>query len=102
MGRIGELRRSSPLALLVGLAAASVGVIYGYDLSNIAGALLFIEADLGLTAGQQEMVATATVIGEIAGAAAGGWLANTIGRKNSMVAVAITYAAFALLGEPST
>ncbi|MGB3894554.1 MAG: sugar porter family MFS transporter [Mycolicibacter sinensis] len=102
MGRIGELRRSSPLALLVGLAAASVGVIYGYDLSNIAGALLFIEADLGLTAGQQEMVATATVIGEIAGAAAGGWLANTIGRKNSMVAVAITYAAFALLGAAST
>jgi hypothetical protein len=42
MGRIGELRRSSPLALLVGVAAASVGVIYGYDLSNIAGALLFI------------------------------------------------------------
>ncbi|MDD7813306.1 sugar porter family MFS transporter [Mycobacterium sp. CSUR Q5927] len=102
MGRIGELRRSSPLALLVGVAAASVGVIYGYDLSNIAGALLFIEADLGLTAGQQEMVATATVIGEIAGAAAGGWLANTIGRKNSMVAVAITYAVFALLGAAST
>ncbi|WP_085259916.1 sugar porter family MFS transporter [Mycolicibacter terrae] len=96
------MRRSSPLALLVGVAAASVGVIYGYDLSNIAGALLFIEADFGLTAAQQEMVATATVIGEIAGAAAGGWLANTIGRKNSMVAVAITYAVFALLGAAST
>ncbi|MCV7383614.1 sugar porter family MFS transporter [Mycolicibacter longobardus] len=102
MGRIGELRRSSPLALLVGVAAASVGVIYGYDLSNIAGALLFIEHDFGLTNSQQELVATATVIGEIAGAAGGGWLANTIGRKRSMVSVALGYAVFALLGAAST
>lgn len=102
MGRIGELRRSSPLALLVGVAAASVGVIYGYDLSNIAGALLFIERDFGLTEAQQEMVATATVIGEIGGAVAGGWLANAIGRKRSMVAVAVAYAVFALLGAAST
>lgn len=102
MGRFAELRRSSPLALLVGVAAASVGVIYGYDLSNIAGALLFIEADFGLSAAQQEMVATATVIGEIGGAMAGGWLANAIGRKKSMVSVSLGYAVFAVLGAAST
>lgn len=101
MGRLAELRRSSPLALLVGVAAASVGVIYGYDLSNIAGALLFIEGDFGLSSTAQQMVATATVIGEIAGAAGGGWLANAIGRKKSMVAVAAGYAVFALLGAGS-
>lgn len=27
--------------LLLGLTAASLGIVYGYDLSNIAGALLF-------------------------------------------------------------
>jgi len=102
MGRFAELRRSSPLALLVGVAAASVGVIYGYDLSNIAGALLFIERDFGLSSAQQEMIATATVIGEIGGALAGGWLANAIGRKRSMVAVTLGYAVFALLGAAST
>lgn len=101
VSRIDELRRSSPLALLVGIAAASVGVIYGYDLSNIAGALLFIAGDFDLSSGQQEVVATATVIGEIVGAAAGGWLANAIGRKKSMVLVAIAYAVFALLGAAS-
>lgn len=101
VSRIDELRRSSPLALLVGIAAASVGVIYGYDLSNIAGALLFIAGDFQLSSGQQEVVATATVIGEIVGAAAGGWLANAIGRKRSMVLVAVAYAVFALLGAAS-
>ncbi|MCV7086038.1 sugar porter family MFS transporter [Mycolicibacter hiberniae] len=102
MGRIAELRRSSPLALLVGVAAASVGIIYGYDLSNIAGALLFIEADFGVSAAQQEMITTATVLGEIGGAMAGGWLANAIGRKRSMVLVAIGYAVFAILGAAAT
>ncbi|MBS9533893.1 sugar porter family MFS transporter [Mycobacterium sp. M1] len=102
MGRIAELRRFPPLALLVGVTAASVGIIYGYDLSNIAGALLFIEDEFGLTAGQQELVTTATVLGEIAGAVAAGWLANAIGRKRSMLAVAVCYAVFALLGAVST
>jgi sugar porter (SP) family MFS transporter len=101
VGRIDELHRSSPLALLVGVAAASVGVIYGYDLSNIAGALLFIEGDFHLSAASQELVATAAVIGEIAGAVGGGWLANTIGRKKSMVLVAAAYGVFALLGAAS-
>ncbi|TDH51866.1 sugar porter family MFS transporter [Mycobacterium talmoniae] len=101
MSRLDELRRSSPLALLVGIAAASVGVIYGYDLSNIAGALLFIEDDFHLSSVEQEMVATAAVIGAIGGAAGGGWLANLIGRKKSMVAVAAAYAVFAVLGALS-
>lgn len=102
MGLIGAFRHSSPLALLIGITAASLGIIYGYDLSNIAGALLFITEDFDLTSGQQELVATAVVIGEIAGAAAGGWLANTIGRKKSMVAVAAAYAVFAVAGALST
>ncbi|MGH3561965.1 MAG: MFS transporter, partial [Mycobacterium sp.] len=101
LSRIGELRRSSPLVLVVGAAAASVGVIYGYDLSNIASALLFMTTDFDLSAAEQEMVATAAVIGAIAGAVVGGWLANTIGRKKSMVAVAAAYAVFAVVGALS-
>ena len=96
-----ETRRSSRLGLLVAVAAASVGVIYGYDLSNIAGALLFITDEFGLSTHQQELVTTAVVIGEIAGAIGGGMLANAIGRKKSMVLVAVTYAAFALLSALS-
>ena len=101
MGTTGELQRQSRLGLLVAITAASVGIIYGYDLSNIAGALLFITDEFGLTTRQQELVTTAVVIGEIAGAIGGGWLANAIGRKKSMVLVAATYAAFALMSAVS-
>ncbi len=99
--RLAELRRSSPLVLLVGVAATSLGVIYGYDLSNIASALLFISADFGLSSAQQEMLCTASVVGSIGGAAAGGWLANAVGRKKSMVAVAAAYAVFAVFSAVS-
>src|SRR5687767_12208700 len=94
---IDDLRATSRLGLLVAGTAATLGVIYGYDLSNIAGALLFIEDEFGLSTRQQELVTTMVVIGEIAGALAGGVLANAIGRKRVMVLVAASYAAFAIL-----
>ncbi|MDT5350765.1 MAG: hypothetical protein QOH91_4052, partial [Mycobacterium sp.] len=87
--------------LLVGLTAASVGVIYGYDLSSIAGALLFIPDEFHLSTQQQELLTTAVVIGQIAGALSAGVLANAIGRKKSMVLITLGYAIFALLGAIS-
>ncbi len=93
--------RSRPTRLrgtLVGLAAASVGLIFGYDLSIIAGVQLFVTEDFGLTTRQQELLTTMVVIGEIPGAVGAGALVNAIGRKKSLVLVLIAYASFALLG----
>ena len=97
MGLLHDLRNTSRLGLLVAVSAATVGVIYGYDSSNIAGALLFITEDFGLSIGQQQLVTTAVVVGEVLGAVFGGALANRIGRKRSMVLVAATFAGFSLL-----
>src|SRR4051794_11819180 len=97
MGLVSDLRTSSRLGLLVAVAAATVGVIYGYDSSNIAGALLFITKEFDLSTGQQQLVTTAVVVGEVAGALFGGALANRIGRKRSMVLVAATFAIFSLM-----
>lgn len=88
-------------ALLMGLSAASVGIICGYDLSNIAGALLSITDGFHLNTHRQELVTTAVVIGQVIGAAGAGPLANVAGRKNSLVAVTAAYAVFAILGALS-
>jgi sugar porter (SP) family MFS transporter len=79
------------------VAAATIGVIYGYDLGNISGALLFITKEFDLSTKETEWVATIVVAGSIAGALVASRLANAIGRKPTMVLVALTYAAFALL-----
>ena len=97
MSLIHDLRATPRLGILVAVAAATVGIIYGYDSSNIAGALLFITDEFGLSTGQQQLVTTAVVIGEVLGAVGGGALANRIGRKRSMVAGRRDFAAFSLL-----
>ena len=97
MSILQDLRGSSRLGLLVAVSAATVGIIYGYDSSNIGGALLFITKEFNLSVGQQQLVTTAVVVGEVVGAVFGGALANRIGRKRSMVLVAATFALFSLL-----
>jgi len=87
--------------VMVGITAASLGVIEGYALSNVAGALGYIADDFNLSTRQQELVATAMAIGQIPGAIGGGVLANAIGRKKSMLLVTVGYAVFALLSGVS-
>jgi sugar porter (SP) family MFS transporter len=98
-GVLASLRamREFGAGLKVAIAAATIGIIYGYDLGNISGALLFIDKEFGLTTHQTEWVATIVVAGSIAGALIGSRLANAIGRKPTMLLVALTYAGFAVL-----
>ncbi len=85
----------------MGLAAAGVGVVYGYDLSIIAGVQLFVTGEFGLTTRQQELLTTMAVLGQIAGSLGAGVLADAIGRKRSVVSLLVGYAAFAVLGALS-
>lgn len=97
MHALTETPRLTRLAILVGIAAATVGIIYGYDSSNIGGALIYLTEEFGLDAAGQGMLATTVVVGEIAGALFGGALSNRIGRKPTMVLVAATFTLFSLL-----
>lgn len=98
MGILHDLRHSSRLAVLVAVSAAMVGIIYGYDSSNIGGALDFIAKEFHITSAADLGLLTSYVIfGEIAGALTGGWLANRFGRARMMVIVAGAFTLFSLL-----
>lgn len=88
--------RTTGLAALVAISAASLGIIYGYDTSNIGAAKDFIKAQYELGDGLTQAMATVVVVGEILGAIVGGWFANRVGRKRAMVSVGASYALFAL------
>lgn len=89
--------------VLVGLSAATLGVIYGYDGSTMAGAQLYFSDYFGLDADGTavETIVTATVYGELLGALVGGFLINRFGRKPTIVSVAICYAVFCLASAAS-
>lgn len=83
-------------AIMVAVTAATLGIVYGYDQSNIGGAQLYFQEDLGFTTAVVETVTAAIVIGEIIGALLGGLIANKIGRKRAMILVAVGYTVFCL------
>ncbi len=104
MATEAEVKVKKPLprsAIMVAITAATLGIIYGYDQSNIGGAQLYFQQDLGMATAAVESVTAAIVIGEIVGALIGGWVANKIGRKKSMIVVAVGYIAFCLFSAAS-
>ncbi len=88
-------RATSAVGWKIAVAAATLGVIYGYDIGNISGALLFITEEMNLSSALQGTVTTVLVAGNIVGALIGGKLATAIGRQKSMVLVVLGYAVFA-------
>lgn len=97
MSFLADLKKAPPLGKTVALISATLGITYGYDISNIAGALLFIPNDFPMGESGLAAMATAVVIGQIMGALAGSVMANKIGRKRSMLLIAAGYAVFAVL-----
>jgi sugar porter (SP) family MFS transporter len=85
----------SRLNVLIAITAAIIGLIYGYDLGSIASALLFLVPAFDLSTFMTSVVTSAVVLGQLFGALFAGRISNTIGRKRSLVLVALGYAAFA-------
>lgn len=87
--------RTSSTGRKIAIAAAIIGVIYGYDIGNISGALLFITEEMKLSPVLEGSLTTVLVAGNIVGALIAGKLATAIGRKKTMVVVVAGYAVFA-------
>ncbi len=71
--------------------AALNGLLFGFDTGVISGALLYIDNSFGLTHLMQEIIVSPTLVGAIVGAAAGGRLADRLGRRRLMVAGACVF-----------
>ena len=61
--------------------SALAGTLFGYDIGVISGAILFIKTDFGLSPILEEVVVSSVLLGPFIGAAAGGVLADRLGRR---------------------
>ncbi|MFJ6617903.1 MFS transporter [Kitasatospora sp. NPDC091335] len=77
----------------VGLLAVLKGVTGGYDASAMAGALLLVTDHFGLTTAQQGSLYAATSAGWIAGVLLGSRLVVTLGRRATLIWLALLYVA---------
>lgn len=84
-------------SILIALTVSALGLIYGYDTGNIGGALPYLTEDFGLSTFMKELITSAVVVGSIIGAIFGGRIANSMGRKKTMLMVSIGFVVFAAL-----
>ncbi|MEO6908017.1 MAG: sugar porter family MFS transporter [Abditibacteriaceae bacterium] len=67
------------------------GLLFGYDVGVISGAILFIKQAFSLSAGMEEVVVSAVLVGSLIGAIIGGSLADRLGRRKLLIVTAIVF-----------
>lgn len=75
----------TPFTLFVSIIASLGGILFGYNTSVISGALLFISKDFLLSNFDQALIVSILLIGALIGAFVGGYFADIIGRKKTML-----------------
>lgn len=76
--------------LLVAAMTACGGLLFGYDVGVISGALLFVGPKFGLSDRGQELLTSAVLVGSFMGAIGAGWFTRRFGgRSANMLAGAI-------------
>ena len=67
------------------------GLLFGYDVGVISGAILFIKQEFSLSPTMEEIVVSSVLLGSLAGAAIGGILADRLGRRKLLIVTAIVF-----------
>ena len=73
------------------LVAAVGGFLFGYDLSLISGAVIFLKTEFDLTPFWVGAVAGSAILGCPFGPLAGFWLADTLGRKRTLILASVFF-----------
>ncbi|MSU35975.1 MAG: MFS transporter [Pedosphaera sp.] len=76
-------------AFRIAIVAALGGFLFGYDISIISGALIFLNTEFKLDAYQQGFAVSSAAIGCIAGPLVAVGLSDTIGRRRTLMAAAL-------------
>ena len=79
------------LVYLATSISALGGLLFGYDIGIISGAILFIKKDFSLSPSLEEIVVSSVLLGSLVGAGAGGTLADRLGRRRLLIVTAIVF-----------
>ncbi len=77
--------------ILVAFVASLGGLLSGFDMGVISGALLYINETWTLTSLEQGWLVSSAIVGSVIGAAANGILADIYGRKKIIIATSVIF-----------
>jgi sugar porter (SP) family MFS transporter len=76
---------------LASAISALGGMLFGYDIGVISGAILFIKTDFSLSPSLEEIVVSSVLLGSLVGAMLGGILADRLGRRRLLIITAVVF-----------
>jgi sugar porter (SP) family MFS transporter len=100
-GSSESAKRAARNVVLTAAIAGLGGLLFGYDTGVIAGALLFIKPEFGLSDFHASLVVAAVPLGAIAGAAMSGPISDRYGRRQAIIGSAGLFAVGAILSAVS-
>ncbi len=83
--------KTSLVVLGIAASAATAGLIFGYDVAVINGALVFLQTGFNLGPAQTGLIPTVMLLGCAAGAAGAGWVSDRYGRRKALFAAAALF-----------
>ena len=83
--------KQKPIIFIIGLAAASAGLLFGIDVGIISNAIPFIVKDFNIGIGTEQSIVSALLWGAAIGAVISGALAKKIGRKQTLESAALIF-----------
>jgi len=82
---------STLYVLLASIVAATSGLLFGFDIAVINGAILFLRQQFGLGEVETELAASSLLVGCVFGASFAGSLSDRFGRRRTLVISAVLF-----------
>lgn len=84
-------RSSKAFAVRAAIIASIGGLLFGYDIGVVEGALPELTVEMHLSLGQQDMVVAIMMMGAVAGSLIAGYLTDRLGRWLTIVLTDLTF-----------
>lgn len=84
---------SKKFAVKAAIIASIGGLLFGYDVGVVEGALPQLTREMNLSLGQQDMVVACMVLGAVFGSVVAGYLTDRLGRWLTIVLTDLTFIA---------
>jgi len=94
--------KTSLYVVLAAASAASAGLLFGYDVAVINGALVYLRADFHLGSVATEVLTSILFIGCAVGAAISGWASDRYGRRAVLFCAGLLFCGAAALAATAT
>lgn len=88
---IEKKQRTKSLVFVIPAVAALGGLLFGFDIGIVSGAIPYFQKKFGVDDSWVELITTSGLVGAVIGAMFCGWIADRIGRKKVILAAALFF-----------